>query len=113
MRHMIHTIKSTLRGNRVRKQYQRVEKAIREKAQMVSELEFNRTMGNFYTERVLDIDPHQDWWGFADAKQKQYEHQNDFLRYEKRIEEADAKVEGNKQAFLAAQKEYDGIPSAH
>lgn len=112
MNHLIHTIRSTLRSNRVRKQYERVEKAIREKAQLVSDLEFNRTMGNFYTERVLDIDPHTDWWNFAEAKQKQHDHQNDFVRYEKRIQEADAKVEANKQAFFAAQKELDGLPAA-
>lgn len=75
-------------------------------------MEFNRTMGNFYTERVLDIDPHQDWWAFAEAKQKQYDHQLDFVRYEKRSQEADAKVEANKQAFFAAQKELNGLPAA-
>lgn len=113
MKHIIATIRSTMRNNRVRKQYQLVEKSILEKAQLVSDLEFNRTMSNFYTERVMDIDPHTDWWSFAEAKQKQYDHQNDFVRYEKRIHEVDAKVEANKQAFLAAQKELDAIPSAN
>lgn len=112
MKHILHTIRSTLRGNRVRKQYERVEKAIREKAQLASDMEFNRTMASFYTERVMDIDPHKDWWNFAEAKQKQYDHQLDFVRYEKRTEEADAKVEANKQAFFAAQKELDVLPSA-
>lgn len=32
MRHILHTIRATLRSNRVRKQYEQVEKAIREKA---------------------------------------------------------------------------------
>ena len=109
--HIIQTIRCTLRSNRVRKQYERVEKSICVKAQLVSDLEFSRTMSNFYTERVLDIDPHKDWWAFAEAKQKQYDHRNDFTLYEKRIEEADAKVEGNKQAFFAAQRELDGLPS--
>lgn len=113
MKHIIDTIRSTMRNNRVRKQYERVEKSILEKAQLVSDLEFNRTMSDFYTERVMDIDPHTDWWSFAEAKQKQHDHQNDFVRYKKRIHEADAKVEANKQAFLAAQKELDAIPSAN
>lgn len=112
MNHLVHTIRSTLRSNRVRKQYERVETAIRAKAQLVSDLEFNRTMSNFYTERVFDIDPHTDWWAFAEAKQKQCDHQNDFVQYENRILEADAKVEANKQAFFAAQKELNALPSA-
>lgn len=102
--HIIQTIRSTLRSNRVRKQYERVEKSICAKAQLVSDLEFSRTMSNFYTERVLDIDPHKDWWAFADSKQKQYDHQKDFVRVEQLLLEAEAKVSAQKKAFLAVQK---------
>lgn len=109
---VLNLIRSTLKDNKVRKQYERVEKAIRAKAQLASDMEFHRTMSNFYTERVMDINPHQNWWDFAAAKQKQYDHQEDFVRYEKRIEEADANVEANKQAYLAAQKELNGILTA-
>ena len=104
MNHIIQTIRSTLRSNRVRKQYERVEKSTRAKAQLVSDLEFYRTMAGFYTERVLDIDPHEGWWDFADSKQKQYDNQKDFVRVEKLLLEAEAKVSAQKKAFLAVQK---------
>ena len=96
---ILQSIRRYMTDNRIRRQYERVEKAIRDKASLASNLEFHRTMSNFYTERVLDIDPHTDWWDFANAKQKQYDHQEDFGIYEKRILEADAKVAANKTAF--------------
>lgn len=100
-------------GDPVKKQYERVEQAIRAKAQRVSDAEFNRTMANFYTERVLAIDPHTDWWDFADAKQKQYDHQNDCVKNDKRVEEAHVIVEAEAQRFHAIRnKHYAAAPSA-
>jgi hypothetical protein len=88
-------------SRRFRAQYERVEKSIRAKAQLVSDLEFHKTMQSFYTERVLEIDPHVDWWDFADAKQKQHDHQMDCIHLERRVAEAEAKVEATKNAYRA------------
>lgn len=91
--------------NRVRESYIKLERAMRTKAKFVSDLEFHRSMVDFYTSRVQEIDPYNDWWNFADSKQKQYDHQQDLLVYEKRVEEADAKVAARKLAFETARKE--------
>lgn len=104
---ILKAIRHHVSDNRIRRRYEKIEKAIREKAQLVSDMEFHRTMSNFYTERVLEIDPHSDWWGFADAKQKQHDHQIDFTRYSKAVQEADAKVIASKAAFLATQPDSD------
>lgn len=100
---MLQAVKNYIKSSRVRNQYERVERAIRNKAQLASELEFHRTMGDFYSERVQSIDPHTDWWNFAEAKQKEYDHNEDSVRLSNRIVEADAKVNANKAAFLAMQ----------
>lgn len=62
-------------GDPLQKQYERVEAAVKAKAKCVSDAEFNRTMANFYTERLDSIDHNTDWWEYADAKQKQWDHQ--------------------------------------
>jgi 7-keto-8-aminopelargonate synthetase-like enzyme len=93
-------------GDPVKKQYERVETAIKTKAQKVSDAEFNRTMANFYTDRVLGIDPHQDWWDFADAKQKQYDHQTACVKNDQQVNEAHARVEAEAQRFHALQEKH-------
>lgn len=103
-------IVNTLRANRVQKQYERVESAIKAQAQCVSDAEFNRTMANFYTERVLALDPHNidQVWAFADAKQKQHDHQQDCLRHESYGAEARARVDAEKQRFHTMQEKNNG-----
>lgn len=110
---ILQEIKNYIRSNRVRKQYERVEKAIRDKALLASELEFHRTMGDFYTERVQTIDPHSDWWNFAEAKQKEYDHKEDSNRVANRILKANAKVSANKLAFLAMQSTLNENPTSN
>jgi hypothetical protein len=75
-------------GDPLQKQYERVEAAVKAKAKCVSDAEFNRTMANFYTERLDSIDPNTDWWEFADAKQKQYDHQTTCVSNDAAVEEA-------------------------
>lgn len=101
MKETISAVRKFRISRRFRAQYERVEKSIRAKAQLVSDLEFHRTMQSFYTERVFDIDHNTDWWDYAEAKQKQHDHQMDCLRLEKRVAEAEAKVEATKNAYKA------------
>lgn len=76
--------RDTLLGDPVSTQYEREQREQRTRAREEAEAEYHRIMANFYTDRVLAIDPNADWWGFAEAKQKQYDHQTECLRYERR-----------------------------
>lgn len=102
---VIQMLRRDLHQSRVSKKYAAVERAIKAKARVASDFEYNSTMRKFYDERVDEIDPHSDWWAFAEAKQKQHDHRNAEDHYAQRLRECVAKVESNKKAFLAAQKE--------
>lgn len=89
---MLNALFQMLFGENIKAQQQKVEDAIRVKAQRIGDLEYERTMANFYTDRSMSIDPQTDWWGFADAKQKQHDHQLAFVACEGRVEVATARV---------------------
>lgn len=97
MTSIIIAIKAGLRLNKTRKLYEKLETAVTKKAELQARMEFNRSMANFYTDRVLSIDPHQDWWRFAEAKQKQFNHQEDCTLLSGRIEEAQAVIVAREQ----------------
>lgn len=91
MKVMMHSMIPVLRlwrdlflGDAERAQYEREQREQRLKAREEAEAEYHRRMANFYTDRVLAIDQHTDWWGYAEAKQKQYDHQCECLRHERR-----------------------------
>lgn len=100
MLHMIvMAFTSIILGDPLKNQYQKIELAIKTKAQLVSDHEFNRVMENFYIDRCLAIDPHMDWWGFADAKEKQMEYNKQLARLAKKIQTAMAHVKAQEAAF--------------
>lgn len=84
-----HMVRDVLFGTPVRRKYDKVEAAIKAKAEAMSQREFHLAMWNFYTARVEIIEPHLNWWGFAEAKQKQYDHSIEAATWEDRVEEAD------------------------
>jgi hypothetical protein len=86
-------------GDPLVRHYGHVERAIKRKAERVADAEFARTMAHFYTERVLNIDHNVDWWGFADAKQKQHDYQRDTLLYDKRVDEASQQAEARMKQY--------------
>ena len=93
-------------GDPIIKQYERVEAAVKAKAKCVSDAEFNRTMANFYTSRVVAIDPHagpEQAWDYADAKQKQHDHQLACIANDKCVEEATARVEAECARYVQLQ----------
>lgn len=99
-------LKEAVVGDPLAKQYERVEAAVKAKAKCVSDAEFNRTMAGFYTERVLSIDPHagpEQAWEFADAKQKQYDHQIACVGNDHDVEEAAKVVEAETARYLQLQ----------
>lgn len=85
---------------RVRKQYDRVLTAAKAHARAKSNAEFERTMADYFTVRVLGIDPHTNWNGFAEVKQKQHDHQNECLSYEKQAADAAAKLQAEEARYL-------------
>lgn len=99
MKKKIRSFLIALRGDKLRAQYQKVEDALREKAEMASDVEFHRTMQSFYDTRSANIDPHVDWWGFADAKQKGFDHGQSSEKYNKKLEEASAKLKARESAL--------------
>jgi len=92
-------IRALFHPGRVQKQHERVVKAMKAHARAAGDAVFERTMADFYTQRVLAIDPHVDWNGFAEVKQKQVDHQTDCLAYEKRAEIALAKLRAEEERY--------------
>lgn len=101
-------IREVIKGDPLTKQNERVEEAIKAKAQKVSDAEFNRTMANFYTERLLGIDPNTDWWEFADAKQKQHDRQAACMEHEAGLAEAAKLVEAETARYVQLHNELCG-----
>lgn len=104
---MLHTIVlmfiSVIFGDPLKNQYQKIELAIKAKAQLVSDLEFNNVMEDFYCARCMVIDPHTDWWGFAEAKEKQAEYRKQLERLYKKVLAADAYAKAQEAAFKKLQ----------
>lgn len=92
-------IRESFQSRRVKGAYAKLEDAIKDKAELVGKAEFCRTMANFYTGRVANIDPHRQWWDFADAKEKQYSHQLQCIALEAKIEEASKLIEARTVQF--------------
>lgn len=89
---MIARIKEMLHSDRMSKRKARIEKAVRAKAAATGDAEFHRVMADYYTARVATIDPDVDWWGFADAKQKEQDNIDLFQKYSRNVEEATARI---------------------
>jgi len=94
---------SVIFGDPLKNQYQKIELAIKAKAQLISDHEFNKVMENFYIARCVAIDPHRDWWGFAEAKEKQAEYRKQLERLHKKVLAADAYVKAQEAAFKKLQ----------
>lgn len=94
---------SVIFGDPLKNQYERVELAIKAKAQLISDHEFNKVMENFYITRCGAIDPHTDWWGFAEAKEKQTEYRKQLEKLHKKVLEANAFVKAQEAAFKKLQ----------
>ena len=86
-------VASFLRIDTVRRRQEKIERAARYKAEIHSDFTFHEAMRSFYQERVAQIDPHTNWWEFADAKQKHQDNHELADHYLKLCNEAQAKVE--------------------
>jgi hypothetical protein len=82
-----------LRNNRRRQQKERLDKAVRKAAELYGEAEATRIMRDYYRDAATKIDPHKDWWAFAETKHKEVEHDNDLDVLYRNANEAAARVE--------------------
>lgn len=93
-------IRDTFRTHRIARQHQRVIDAVMSNARANSDAEFHRIMANFYTERASSIDPQIDWWDFAEAKQKEYDHVEEHQAHGARGAETAAVVDAEKARYV-------------
>lgn len=90
---IIRTIMQAVRGSRRDRQKERLETAVRKAAELYGEAEATRLMRDYYRDAATKIDPHKDWWAFADTKHKESEHDNDLDVLYRDANEAAARVE--------------------
>lgn len=100
---IIRTIMQTVRGSRRDRQKERLETAVRKAAELYGEAEATRIMRDYYRDAATKIDPHKDWWAFAETKHKEGEHDNDLDVLYRDANEAAARVEAE-QAKLREMK---------
>lgn len=93
-----------VRGDPIKKQYERVEAAVKIKAERVSDAEFNRTMTNFYTQRSASINHETHWWEYADAKQKEHDHTQAWQHAAQSAAEAETRADAEVARFNALQQ---------
>lgn len=96
---IVTVLRDMLHRKRVDRAQKRLEHAVRAKARASADAQFNREMANFYTERVLQIDPHTAWWDFADAKQKQFDYQQEVILHDEAAKAAGRIVEQRAAKF--------------
>ena len=96
---MIKFLRNLSHPGRVQKQYDKIIKATKNYARALSDAEYERHMAHFYTERVMSIDPFKDHMGFAEARQKQLDYQEDCVRCEKKAEVALACMRAEEERY--------------
>lgn len=89
-------LREVFRSNQVRKQRERVEAAVREHAQLESEVRYQHVMAQYYTGRVAEITPAHNWWEYAEAKQKEHDHVEEYVQLLQQCGEAAARVDAEK-----------------
>lgn len=90
---IIRAVIQGLRNNRRRQQKERLDKAVKRAAELYGEAEATRIMRDYYRDAATKIDPHKDWWAFAETKHKETEYDNDLDVLYRDANEAAARVE--------------------
>lgn len=85
-----------IRTDKERQRKERVEDAAKARAHAAADVEAERLMCDFYTDRVASIDHETHWWEYAEAKQKQADHTAAWQRATDKAIEAEAKLEAEK-----------------
>lgn len=98
---IIRAVIQGLRNNRRRQQKERLDKAVKRAAELYGEAEATRIMRDYYRDAATKIDPHKDWWAFAETKHKETEYDNDLDVLYRDANEAAARVEAEKAKLEA------------
>ena len=85
-------IKSFFIGNPLARAREKLEDEQRVLAHRSAEMHYADAMRNFYNRQVSTVDPHKDWWRFADMKQKHQEQFEHYTRCADRVAESEARV---------------------
>lgn len=75
-----------------------VEQAQQRAALLQGEHTFATVMVSFYDGQVESINPHDDWWTFAEVKQKQVDMRAEQARLARACDEAQAQLTATKEA---------------
>ena len=100
---IIRAIVQGFRNDRRRRQKERLDEAVKRAAELYGEAEATRIMRDYYRDAASKIDPHKDWWAFADTKHREVNHDNDLDVLYRNANEAAARVEAE-QAKLREMK---------
>lgn len=99
---MFQGLRKHYKADRAYRAYNRVEKTVRRAAELISEREFHLEMHQFYKAQVESIDPHREWWDFANNKQKEFDNAMAASQLTKAIDEAKAKIKAARHSFEKA-----------
>lgn len=94
---IIRTITQAVRNSRTRNRKERLERAVLKAAELYGQAEATRIMRDYYRDAASKIDPHKDWWAFAETKHKETEYDNDLDVLYRNANEAAARVEALKE----------------
>lgn len=74
------------------RQRQRVRDAARAVAARAGDVAAEQYLVEFYKTQAQAINPYNDWWAYADVRQKQADHENDITTAQRRHADAVAKL---------------------
>lgn len=80
--------------------------AIRKRAHAIGDREKERALRDHYENLSQRLDPKQDWWGYADAREKAVNHQTDLEQEMRMVELWDARVDARRLRLTQAQLGY-------
>ena len=103
---ILQAIREMIHNQREYKAKERITDALKAHAKAASDAEYHRIMADFYTKRADKIDPEIDWWGFAEAKQKETEHVQDHQHKVIQRNEAMIKVDAEQARYNKLKEEH-------
>lgn len=95
---MIRLLLDVAFGTRASRKDEKVKRLAAEAAREHAEMTYHSAMAGFYRERADNTDHTQDWWGYANAMQSWYDHEQDYDRYRKRRDTVRAKLEARQNS---------------
>lgn len=104
---MTRSIRSLWRAlsNPTQDAYEKLQEAKRVAARRMGEMVYHSQMLEFFDDQAQKIDPHTEWWAFAEAKQKWLDHTNDWEVERQRHHAAAAAVHARTEAYYKLKKE--------